>query len=109
MVICGTEEGAADAYILEHARSSDLVITRDIPLAAELVRAGIAVLNDRGTEFGEDNIRQRLSERNFMAEMRERGIQTPVDSAFGKREVKSFANAFDRTLIRLMNLSDSGG
>jgi uncharacterized protein YaiI (UPF0178 family) len=102
MVVCGDREGAADDLIVGHAVKGDLVVTRDIPLAAELVETGISVINDRGIEYSENNIRQRLSVRNFMAELRERGVKTPPESTFGRKEVRAFANAFDRIVTRLL-------
>lgn len=109
MLVTGSDEGAADRYIVEYAVPGDLVVTRDIPLASQLVEKGITVLNDRGTEYTSDNIRQRLAMRNFMHEMRERGADVPKDSAFGSKEVQAFARTFDRTLTRLMREQSSTG
>ncbi|MCK4542543.1 MAG: DUF188 domain-containing protein [Spirochaetales bacterium] len=91
-------EGAADDYITEHAEKGDLAITRDIPLAASLVKKGLFVLDDRGGTFTTENIGERLSLRNAMMEFREAGLQYEKNSIHGKREIQAFANAFDREI-----------
>lgn len=93
---------AADDYIVEHCEAGDMVVTQDIPLAAQLVEKGVAVINPRGAELDGSNIGERLSVRNFMDEMRGAGVQTGGPSAFGEREKQAFANGFDRVLTRLL-------
>ena len=83
---------------MENVHQDDLVITRDIPLASELVALGITVLNDRGTEYSQENVRERLSIRNLMELMREQGLVSDRLRSFGKKEVYLFSNAFDRIL-----------
>ena len=100
-VIVKKTEGSADAYICEKAGEGDLVITRDIPLAAELVRKGITAINDRGDTFTAETIGERLSLRNFMKDLRETGLYESPQGTFGAREVQQFSNAFDRELTRL--------
>ena len=94
-------EGSADAYICERAGSGDLVITRDIPLAAELVRKGVTAINDRGETFDAGTISEKLSMRDFMKDLREAGLYESPSGTFGAREVQRFSNAFDRELTRL--------
>jgi len=94
---------AADDYIVEHAEPFDLVITQDIPLAAQLVENGIAVINPRGAELDGSNIGERLAVRNFMDEMRGAGQQTGGPPPFGDKDKQAFANGFDRVLTRLLN------
>ncbi|MCH2100109.1 MAG: YaiI/YqxD family protein [Pseudomonadales bacterium] len=93
---------AADDYIVEHSEAGDMVVTQDIPLAAQLVEKGVAVINPRGAELDGSNIGERLSVRNFMDEMRGAGMQTGGPSAFGERDKQAFANGFDRVLTRLL-------
>ncbi|WP_094752242.1 YaiI/YqxD family protein [Psychromonas sp. CD1] len=88
----------ADNYIIQHANSSDLVITQDIPLAAELVAMKICALNPRGELYTPDNIRQRLAMRNISQEMRDMGQITGGQNKFSDKEKQSFANALDRWL-----------
>ncbi len=93
---------AADDYIVKHSEAGDMVVTQDIPLAAQLVEKGVAVINPRGAELDGSNIGERLSVRNFMDEMRGAGMQTGGPSAFGERDKQAFANGFDRVLTRLL-------
>ena len=91
---------AADRYIIEQAQRGDLVITNDIPLAAEVIPKGASVINTRGEALDKENIRERLRVRNLMEEIRATGQITggppPLDNADKAR----FANALDRWLAR---------
>tara|TARA_Y100001934_G_scaffold281037_1_gene389464 strand:+ start:1770 stop:2228 length:459 start_codon:yes stop_codon:yes gene_type:complete len=90
----------ADNYIVEHANKGDIVITQDIPLAAELVAKGCDVLNPRGEKYTKENIGQRLSMRDFMDSLRSSGVQTDGPDAFSKRDRMTFANTLDSILIQ---------
>ena len=103
MILVGDEEGAADDYIINHIEEKDLAITRDIPLAAELVKKGSVVMNDRGTLFNKNNIREKLSIRNMMKDFRESGIVESGGKNFGIKEINAFSNLFDRELFKLSN------
>lgn len=92
----------ADRYIEGHAVAGDLVITQDIPLAALLVAAGIVVIDPRGDTYSQENIGERLSLRDFLQGLRENGELAGGPSAFGEREKRAFAAAFDRELTRLL-------
>lgn len=102
MVITEAKDQSADIYIVENVNVGDLVITRDIPLADELVEKEIAVLNDRGILYTMENIKERLSVRNFMYELREYGGGVERHTAFGPKEKQAFANAFDRQLRKML-------
>ena len=97
-VITSTEDQSADRYIVDHIDSDDIIITRDIPLAAELVDKGVTVLNDRGVIYTLENVKERLSIRDFMQEARELGIGFETTSRFGPKDIQNFANAFDKAL-----------
>ena len=88
----------ADNYISLHVKERDLVITQDIPLAAEIVEKGITALNPRGELYTPENIRQRLAMRNFAQELRDIGQNTGGQSKFADKEKQAFANALDRWL-----------
>ena len=90
----------ADNYIVEHANKGDIVITQDIPLAAELVAKGCVVLNPRGEKYTKENIGQRLGMRDFMDSLRSSGVQIGGPDAFSKRDRMAFANALDSVLMR---------
>jgi uncharacterized protein len=92
-----TVEDADDAMVLT-AKPDDLAITHDIPLAARLVEIGVTVLTDRGNRFTEENVRERLSHRDFAQELRDAGMVSDRPRPFGRKEVQGFANAFDREL-----------
>jgi uncharacterized protein YaiI (UPF0178 family) len=96
------EEGpqAADDRIAELASPGDLAITRDIPLMERLAAKGLIVLNDRGEVLDEGKARERRSIRDRAAELRSLGLApaSPRARSWGARELKSFADAFDRTL-----------
>ena len=90
----------ADREIVERVGDADLVVTRDIPLAAQLVKRGITVLNDRGTIYTNENVGERLSWRDFMAELRERGTYIPEQDRLDESDIREFANSLDRELRR---------
>jgi uncharacterized protein YaiI (UPF0178 family) len=92
----------ADRYIVEHAVAGDVAITQDIPLAALLVPAGVAVIDPRGEEYTAESIGERLSVRNFMEGLRSGGVETGGHAAWGPREKQAFANALDRVLTRAL-------
>ena len=89
-----------DNEIVRRAEGGDLVITADIPLAAELVPLGVEVLSPRGERFTESNVRARLNIRDFLDTMRSSGVHTGGPSAYGPRERQAFANALDSWLAR---------
>jgi len=97
----------ADAYIVEKAVPGDLVITGDIPLAALVLAKKALAIDHRGREFTEANIRERLSIRDFSADLREAGIETSGPKAFSPKDKEGFANALDRCLTRLFNRKPS--
>ena len=90
----------ADNEIVKRARSGDLVITADIPLAAEVMGNGVHALSPRGELYSTDTIRQRLNMRDFMDTLRASGIHTGGPPALSKRDRQSFANHLDRLLTR---------
>lgn len=101
------KEQSADNYIIATSRKGDLVITRDIPLAATLVELGVVVINDRGLLFTEDNVRERLSVRDFMYEVRSNGLMIDKMETFNKKDIQNFSNTFDRVLTKLLKLGDN--
>jgi uncharacterized protein len=91
----------ADQHIADHAVAGDLAITADIPLAAVLVDRGLVVLDPRGEEYSAENVRERLSVRDFMDSLRGSGVETGGARPYGAREKQAFAAALDRTLTAL--------
>lgn len=101
-VLCPPGQDAADDHIVLNARPGDLAITRDIPLAARLVEAGVPALNDRGAVYTRENVRERLSVRNFMVGLAMSGLSPDRVNGYGQKELKAFADGFDRELSRLL-------
>ena len=91
----------ADQHIADQAAEGDIAITADIPLAAILVEKGLAVLDPRGEVYTEENVRERLSIRDFMESMRGAGMETGGPKPYGRREKQAFAAALDRILTAL--------
>ena len=102
MDICPQEEGAADRHILELAAAGDLVLTRDLPLAEQLVNRGIVVLDDRGRVFSKENIRTLRSIRDFVVGLAENGLGSERSGLYGKKELKALSNSLDRELTKLL-------
>lgn len=88
----------ADAEIVDRVRSGDLVITADIPLAAAVIAKGAHALDPRGELYTGDTIRERLSMRNFMDELRGAGVETGGPAGFSAGDRQAFANRLDRFL-----------
>jgi len=104
MEICPVKEDSADDRIVELAVKGDLVITRDVPLAKRLVEKSVSVIDDRGRVFTADNINELLSVRNFKVGLADNGLETERTANYGKKELKSLADALDRTLTAMLRL-----
>ncbi len=90
----------ADHTIVERCNAGDVVITADIPLAAEVVEKGALAINPRGEIYTTDTIRQRLAMRDFMETMRSSGQVTDGPKSYNQQDRQAFANALDRILAR---------
>jgi uncharacterized protein YaiI (UPF0178 family) len=101
MDVCPAAEGAADDRIVSRAEPGDLVITRDVGLARRLVAGDIAVMDDRGRSFTRDNINELYSLRCFQVGLAEQGIPIVREAAYGKRELKHFADSLSAAMNRM--------
>jgi len=90
----------ADREIVRLAQAGDLVITGDIPLAADVLKKQAYALNPRGEFYTEDNIAQFLTMRSFMDELRSSGVETGGPAAFSQSDIRLFASRLDRHLNR---------
>ena len=90
----------ADNYIVQHLEAGDLVITADIPLAAEAIEKGAQAINPRGEHYTKANIKQRLAMRDFMEQMRSTGEVQGGPPPLNLRDRQAFANVLDRILTR---------
>jgi uncharacterized protein YaiI (UPF0178 family) len=97
----GAGPDVADKRIVELLEPGDLVITADIPLAAAVVEKSGHALNPRGELYSKENIRELLSMRNFMDELRNSGVATGGPPPLGPRDKQAFANSLDALLTRL--------
>ncbi|TPE19806.1 YaiI/YqxD family protein [Pantoea vagans] len=88
----------ADNEIVKRVEPADLVITADIPLAAEVIEKGAAALNPRGERYSPATIRERLTMRDFMDTLRSSGVQTGGPAAMSPRDRQQFANELDSWL-----------
>jgi uncharacterized protein YaiI (UPF0178 family) len=88
----------ADNKIIEEVSAGDLVVTADIPLADGVIKKGGFALNPRGELYTENNIKQRLSVRDFADSLRSSGVVTGGPAKLGKKDLQAFANSLDQFL-----------
>ena len=91
----------ADNEIVNRVSAGDLVVTSDIPLAADVLALGADALSPRGERLTTENIGAKLNMRDFMDTMRSSGVElSGGPAAYGQREKQEFANGLDRWLSR---------
>lgn len=90
----------ADNEIHQHVNNGDLVITGDIPLAADVIDKGATALNSRGELYTKENIRARLNMRDFLDTLRSSGVDTGGSPALSQADRQRFANVLDRWLAK---------
>ncbi len=107
MIVTDSTKDSADNYIFKHVTggtptvpSPDLVITRDIVFADRLVTKGVHVINDRGTEFTAEIIKERLGERDFNLQLAQMGLSKPYHEGYDAKKFEKFCNCFDRVVVR---------
>ncbi|MBC3765356.1 YaiI/YqxD family protein [Neptunicella marina] len=88
----------ADNEIVQRVTEQDLVVTADIPLAAEVIEKGALALNPRGELYTKSTVRSRLNMRDFMDTMRASGVQTGGPPPLSQQERQQFANELDKWL-----------
>lgn len=97
----------ADNRIVLELEAGDVVITADIPLAAQVVEKGGLAINPRGELYTEANIKERLSMRNLMEELRSNGIEISGPSSFNQGDRQAFAASLDRLIAKAIAASKS--
>jgi uncharacterized protein len=100
LIVVAAGADVADREIVERMQAGDLVITADIPLAADVIEKQGHALNPRGTFYSEANVKQHLTMRNFMDELRGSGVITGGPAAFSNSDRTAFANQLDRFLTQ---------
>lgn len=98
MEVCPPGQNQADDRIVGGAEPGDLVVTRDVPLAARLVVKNVTVIDDRGRLFTAGNIRYHLSLRDFNIGLAENNLGQERRPHYGQKEIKAFAAEFDKQL-----------
>jgi uncharacterized protein YaiI (UPF0178 family) len=90
----------ADDEIVKLCEPGDLVITADIPLAAEVIEKGALALNPRGEVYSKANIGSILNMRDFMDTMRSSGVQSGGPAPLGNKDKQAFANKLDAIIAK---------
>ncbi len=88
----------ADNQIIQDMQKGDLVITADVPLASAVIEKGGIALNPRGELYSENNIKLRLSLRDFSEGLRNSGVSIGGPAKLSKKEIQAFANSLDQFL-----------
>ncbi|MES0371298.1 MAG: YaiI/YqxD family protein [Mariprofundaceae bacterium] len=107
MIVVAAGADVADREIVERMDAGDLVITADIPLAADVIEKRGHALNPRGTFYSEANVKQYLTMRNFMDDLRGSGVMTGGPAAFSNSDRMAFANQLDRFLTRHIKMTNN--
>lgn len=102
MIVVSKELDAADDWIAENARASDVVITADIPLAARCIEAGAQVLGTNGEPFTEESIGGALAVRDLKTDLRDAGVTTSGPRPIEQRARSRFSNRLDAMVQKAM-------
>jgi uncharacterized protein len=89
----------ADSHLVNVVAAGDIVVTADIPLAAQLVASGAWVLDPRGEVYDADNIQERLAMRNLMEGLRGAGVTLSGPSSLSQGDRQAFARQLERLLV----------
>lgn len=95
-------ENSADDFIVQNAEKAQLCITHDIPLASRLLEKGCTVIDDRGRQYTDSDIRAKLSDRLVNQELRSWGVFSEQQKKIDASKQKDFADMLDRTLTHMM-------
>ena len=99
----------ADAHITQHAEAGDLVITADIPLAADVLAKGAMALSPRGERYDAGTIRERLAMRDMMEELRSSGWTSAARRPLSQADRRAFASQLDAILARAARAAAKSG
>jgi len=97
----------ADDRIVELAKYGDLIITSDVPLADRVIAKGAFALTPRGYLYTESNIKDKLSVRDLLGELRDSGMNICGPAAFSKNDRQAFANQLDSFLVRQLKAENA--
>lgn len=102
MLQVGSGFDVADNKIVKNMGTGDLVITSDIPLAAEVIEKGGHALNPRGEMYTDQNIKERLNMRDFLDTLRGGGIETGGPPPLNQKNRNAFAGHLDKILTKYL-------
>lgn len=91
----------ADQRIVNEVASGDIVVTADIPLAAQVIAKDALVITPRGELLDKNNVQERLGLRDFMESLRSSGVEIGGPASFSAADRQAFANQLDRLLSKL--------
>lgn len=97
----------ADERIIEELEANDVVVTDDVPLAAQVVAKGGFAITPRGNLLTDDNIHERLATRNLLQELRSTGIPLSGPAPFNETDKRKFANTIDSLLTKLIRETEN--
>ena len=100
MAVVPVGANSADDYLVDNANAPGFAISHDVPLSDRIVEKGIVVLDDRGNTYTSINIKERLSDRNFMTALREMGFESEKNKCFDQRTVNAFAASLDTIITK---------
>ncbi|MEN8381458.1 YaiI/YqxD family protein [Acinetobacter radioresistens] len=90
----------ADQEIVNRMQNNDIVVTQDVPLAAQVIEKGGIAIHPRGEIFTTANIKARLHLRDFMDTLRGAGVQTGGPPPISDRDKREFASSLDQTILK---------
>jgi len=96
--VVGAASDAADDWIVEHVRPYDIVVTADIPLAAQCIRKNACVLSPTGKPFTKDNIGDSVATRDLLSELRGAGMETGGPPPLTQRDRSAFLQQLDNVI-----------
>ena len=101
MTVVETGENSADDRIAELVSAGDLVISHDVGLSERVIAKGATALDDRGNIYTAANIRERVSERDYMKAFREMGLNDLKQKSLSEKDYQRFSNSFDSLIAKL--------
>ena len=99
LVIVNQASDAADSWIIDHIKKTDICVTNDIPLADHCLKKGALAIKPSGIRLTEDNIGMALATRDIMGKIRDSGQVTSGPAPFSTADRSKFLNLLE-TIVR---------
>ena len=100
LIVVNQDADAADNWIIDHIKKSDICVTNDIPLAGSCLKKGAFALKPNGKSFTEDNIGMALATREIMEKIRETGKITGGPPPFSKADRSTFQDQMEKSVLK---------